>query len=46
MHDLEHVYQVSDFFIYKIRGIIFVLKKSTHRDIHTHNAVKENSLEG
>lgn len=42
MHSLEHVYQALGFFIYKIRGISFVLKKSMHMkytrtfaDIHT-----------
>lgn len=46
MHNFEKVYQILDFFVYKM--ILFVLrkKKYAYTDIHKYNAVKENILEG
>lgn len=47
MHNLEEVYQILDFFVYKIM-ILFVLREKNHTYayIHKYGSVKENIPEG
>lgn len=45
MHNLEEVYQILDFFVYKTMILLVLRGKKAHIHTHKYNAVKENILE-